>query len=76
MSDVTPTRAAALAGVADDLFSSVKVFVLRHVRPLQAEQAKAAAALDTLAAICERVPSRLDALEARLRDLEGGQHGR
>jgi len=70
MSNITPPRAATLAKFADDLFGSVKVFVLRHVRPLQAEQAKAAAALDTLAAICERLPSRLDAVEARLHDLE------
>ena len=69
-------QTAALTGFADDIFASVKTFVMRSVRPLQAKQEKTTEAISTLAAVCAEVPQRLQAIERRLHDLESGQHGR
>jgi len=68
--NITPARAAALAGFTEDIFASIKKYVAAHVGPVKSEQAKLAEAVDLLAKICVEVPQRLAALEQRLRDLE------
>lgn len=71
-----------LALTADDLMNlagtfakDVREFVHFTVDPLKTEDAKLGATLAALAEVCEQVPKRLEAIEQRVRALEGGQHG-
>lgn len=74
MADVTLTQ-ADLAALLKNLAHDVREYVGHRTGPLRDEQTKFATTLDTLATICEQVPQRLEAIEQRVRALEGGQHG-